>query len=840
MRGGARFADAAAAAAPGAAPRYWSAALQEAALASFIPWSSLVDERTVLTRGGDYLRCWRLEGIAFETAGARTIADCHESACNVLRTLGGGNFVLWTHVVHRRVAESLPAPSEPGFARDLDSQYQARILARPMMATELFVTLLYRPDADRSARAFGRTRRSQRQVRAAQQAALSELAEKGAMFAGGLRPFGPQALAAYAHGGAVYSELAEFLRFLVTGRWQRVPLVAGSLQRQLAGVRLFFGGSAVEVRELDDRRFGTLLDILEYPPAAQPGTLDCLLYQDAEFVQTQSFAMLAKRDALRALQIQQKQLLSSEDLAVSQVEQMTRALDEVADGALTVGEYHYSLLVWGRDLADTGARAARLAGALAEQGGVQLAFADLVPDAAYFAQWPGNFAWRAREAKLTSRAFAALSCNHSFAQGKREGNPWGPALTLLRTPSGTPFYLNLHASPEGEDSQDQKLPGNTFLLGSTGSGKTTLELFLLAQMRRFAPAPRLVLFDVDRGCEIFVRALRGRYLTLPVGRPTGLNPFEQPPTPAWIRMWEELVTFCVASPAMPLLPRDQAAISAAVRATAALEARYRRLSAVRQSLPKDSENSLYHRLGRWCRGGPLGWVFDEAPDALAGIAGLPAIGFDYTEFVNDALIRTPIMMYLLQIVESLIDGTRFVYAIAECWKALDDPVFLPFIKYKQKTIRKQNGIGIFDTQSPDDALRSPIARAMVEQCVTKICLPNPDAVAADYIEGFGLTIDEYEIVKALAHGATRRFLVKQNSRSAIAELDLSGMDDALLVLSGTTDNVLALDQIRARAGDDPDAWLPRLREAAQARRAALRTAQQTAAAVAGSAGKGSK
>jgi len=227
-------------------------------------------------------------------------------------------------------------------------------------------------------------------------------------------------------------------------------------------------------------------------------------------------------------------------------------------------------------------------------------------------------------------------------------------------------------------------------------------------------------------------------------------------------------------------------------------------------------------MGRWCRGGPLGWVFDEAPDALDGIEKLPAVAFDYTDFVNEPEIRTPIMMYLLQVVESLIDGSRFVYSIAECWKALDDPVFLPFIKYKQKTIRKQNGIGIFDTQSPDDALRSPIARAMVEQCVTKICLPNADALATDYIDGFGLTQDEYEIVKSLAHASTRRFLVKQNSRSAIAQLDLSAMEDALLVLSGTTDNVLLLDDIRAQVGDDPDVWLPLLRQAASARRERLK------------------
>ncbi|SPE27248.1 Type IV secretion/conjugal transfer ATPase, VirB4 family [Burkholderiales bacterium] len=803
-------------------PRFWSAAQTETPLAAFIPWSSLIDERTVLTRGGDYVRVWRLEGLAFETAGVKYIADCHESACNVIRTLGGGNFALWSHVAHRRVVESLPAPSDPPFAAELDREYQARLSVKPMMAMELYLTLLYRPFTGKAVRAFSSRRKSIEQVRRAQETALAELDEKGAILAGGLREFGPSQLASYDHDGVRHSELAEFLRFLVTGHWRRLPQLAGPLYRHLAGARVFFGGANVEVWDGQQRRYGTLVDILEYPPNAQPGTLDCLLYQDVEFLQTQSFAMLGKRDALAALQRQQKQLFSSEDLAVSQVEQMTQALDEVADGALTVGEYHYSLLVWGEDIRDAARRAASLTGALSEQAAVQLAPVDLVPDGAYFAQWPGNFQWRAREAKLTSRAFSALSCNHSFAQGKREGNPWGPALTLLRTPSGVPFFLNLHASPDGEDSADKKLPGNTFLLGSTGSGKTTLELFLLAQMRRFSPAPRMVLFDVDRGSEIFIRALRGRYLTLPIGKPTGLNPFQQPSTERWLRLWEELVKFCVRNEAMPLMPKDEAAISAAVRATSALDARYRRLSAVRQSLPKDSENSLYHRLGRWCRGGPMGWVFDEAPDTLAGIGQLPAVAFDYTEFVNEPQIRTPIMMYLLEVVESLIDGSRFVYSIAECWKALDDPVFVPFIKYKQKTIRKQNGIGIFDTQSPDDALRSPIARAMVEQCVTKICLPNADAVASDYVEGFGLTMDEYEIVKGLGHGAVRRFLVKQNSRSAIAQLDLSGMDDALLALSGTTDNVLLLDEIRASVGDDPDAWLPLLRQAARARREALK------------------
>jgi type IV secretion system protein VirB4 len=48
------------------------------------------------------------------------------------------------------------------------------------------------------------------------------------------------------------------------------------------------------------------------------------------------------------------------------------------------------------------------------------------------------------------------------------------------------------------------------------------------------------------------------------------------------------------------------------------------------------------------------------------------------------------------------------------------------------------------------------------------------------------------------------------------------MDDALTVLSGSVDNVALLDEIRARVGDDPSAWMPELFQAVQSRKASQR------------------
>jgi type IV secretion system protein VirB4 len=802
-------------------PRYWTQARAENPLARFVPFSSLVSAHDVITRGGDYLRVWRLDGVPFECADEHVIAERHEALCSLLRNLAGGQWAVWTHRVHRAITDRLHDPQEEGFARDLSQAYHGRLAERRMMSNELYLTLLYRPNVSRISRALQSTQRSREAIAQAQAEALRVMEERSALVDRVLRGFGPELLGARESRGRPYSEVAEFLGYLVNGIWRPVPVMHGPLYRILPVSRLSFGGDKLELRHGDARRYAALVDIKEYADGVEPGILNALLYEASEFIETQSFSILPRREAMRALELQRDQLIASDDVVASQVAEMDVALNELGDGQFCMGEYHYSLVVFGEDVADAGRRAAQAIGAVGEASSLQMAPVDLVADAAWFAQMPGNWQWRPRDAKLSSRAFAALASGHNFACGKRDGNPWGEALALLRTPSGQPFYLNLHASPDGEDSADKKLPGNTLIIGSTGVGKTTLEMFLLTLTRKWQPAPRLVLFDLDRGCEIAMRALGGRYLTLEAGKPTGCNPLQRDPTPARLQFWEQLIRTCIATPTMPLLPSDERAIAEAVKAVAMMPAQLRRFSTVRQNLPKTGENSLYERLGRWCRGGALGWVFDEADDRLADLQSASVIGFDTTEFLDLPEVRTPVMLYLLQVMEELVNGERLIYVISEFWKALDHPIFSDFAKQKQKTIRKQNGLGIFDTQSPSDVLRHPIGRTMVEQSVTKIFLANPEAVREEYVDGFGLSEAEFEIVRSLGAQGGRRFLVKQGHASAICELDLAGLEEFITVLSATTDNVALLDSVRERHGDDPCQWLPVLLRQVQDRKSRI-------------------
>jgi type IV secretion system protein VirB4 len=183
-----------------------------------------------------------------------------------------------------------------------------------------------------------------------------------------------------------------------------------------------------------------------------------------------------------------------------------------------------------------------------------------------------------------------------------------------------------------------------------------------------------------------------------------------------------------------------------------------------------------------------------------------------------------VMAYLLHITERLIDGQPFIYFMEEFWKPLMDDTFSDFALNKQKTIRKQSGLGVFVTQSPSDVLQHRIGKTMVEQSVTQIFLPNPRADHDDYVNGFKVTESEFRIIQNLGE-ASRMFLVKQGHRSAIVRFDLSGMTDILNVVSGSVDNVELLDQLRAEVGDEPSAWLPLFHARIAARRSIVAAAR---------------
>jgi type IV secretion system protein VirB4 len=599
------------------------------------------------------------------------------------------------------------------------------------------------------------------------------------------------------------SEVLEYLSTIYNGEDRAVLLPEGDVGNYLPYRRVSFGAQTAELGEAPgrDRSFLGIVSVKEYPGQSWPGMLDDLMRLPVEMVVTQSFAFVDRQAALGRVNLTLRRMRAADDEALSLRGELGVARDDVAAGRAAFGEHHLTIAVRGASPKEVDEGVAEVHAALTDLGVISVR-EEVALEPAFWAQFPGNFSYIPRQSLISSRNFASLASMHNFPIGKADGNHWGQAVTVLETTAAGPYFFNFHNGDLG----------NFTVIGPSGSGKTVILNFLLLQARKFQP--RLVFFDKDRGAELFLRAIGGRYDVLRVGEPSGLNPLLMEDTPANRRFLNDWLAALLGGPGRPLTAEETARIKDSVDASMDAPRSYRRMGHFAQLLrggERPQPGDLASRLAPWWGDGERAWLFDNAEDRVD--LSEAVIGFDMTKILDDPIVRTPAMMYLFHRVEQRLDGTPSIIVVDEGWKALDDEVFTGRIRDWEKTIRKRNGIVGFVTQNAEDALSSRIASAIVEQSATQIFMANSKAQARDYIDGFGLTRHEYDLLRALPDNA-HAFLIKHGRDSVVARLDLSGEKDLLTILSGRENTVRMLDAIRAETGDAPQAWMPRLLERA--------------------------
>jgi type IV secretion system protein VirB4 len=768
-----------------------------------IPFARRVDATTVLSDSGDLMTTWRVAGLAFESRSIESLGAALDALNVAIRSLANGTYSFWIHRVRRRVSDGMSLPQQP-FAKQVLEQYYRAMRNRGLIRMELYVTLIYRPAPQRNLNVFGSTAKNSQALQRARAAAREVLADAARLLEAALLDYQPCRLEDYWQEGRLWSAQLEFYAFLVNVEWGRVAVKDVPLWSYLPINRKLFGNEVIEIRGLAGARYASFLDLQDYADQSTPGILNPLLRLDAEFIETHSFSPMPRLAAAASLKRRQRQLASVEDDGVSQQSEIAQALDELSAGRFALGSYHFSLMILSDSALDL--KAKRVAAAeLLQKAGFRPAPIDLVIDAAFWAQLPGNWRYRPRIAELSSRNFLGLASLHSFNVGKRVGNPWGEALAIMTCPSGEPFYFNCHATEFDQDSTGEMALASTHIVGQSGEGKTVLAGFIGLSLAKYGA--ELVWFDKDHSAELLIRAIGGSYQTLRRGRASGLAPFKREAHDAEVLHWIDLVTLCATPEHRTLVPQELIDLEKAVRGAAVLPAELRGFGAVLQNLPKSKEDELYTRLSRWAAShdGPLAWALDNEVDAI-GFDGATAHGFDYTDLLDDAEALAPMMSHLLYRIEQRLDGRRFVYVMEEYWRVLQNPHFEAFAKDKQKTIRKKNGFGIYLTQSPSDTLQQRIARTLIEQTATFIFLPNPSADRDDYVKGFKLTEAEFEVVRSLPRGS-HLMLVKQGTSTSVCRLDLAGMRQALAVLSATPVQIERATQLRAVLGEDPACWL---------------------------------
>lgn len=795
-------------------------AKREAGLADRIPYTAHVAPNVVRTVAGDYVQTMRLSGASFATADDEDLNVRHERLNVLWRTIASPHLAVWTHVIRRAVSVEPQGEFPPGFAAQLLDAYRQRVRGR-LMCNELYVSLVYRPSAGRTTGLAARllTRADPNGAALELLDSLEQCAQLRQTVTEQLQTYDPEMLGVVERDGRPFSTLLEFFTLLLDTEPRAVALPRAPLSDVLGTTRPIFGAEAIEYRMPAATRVAGMLGIREYATPTSPGMFNGLLAAPFPFVMSQSFTFLSRATAQGLLVRQHNQMRNAGDFAVSQAEALHVALDELSGGEWVMGDHHWSLQVIAELTEDTADQDVarrlkplndRLAMATGLLVDTQFAFAreDLGMEAAWWSQLPGYFAMRPRKAPVTSRNFAAFASFDNYPIGRATSNHWGEAAALLVTPVRSPFHFSLHASdPRAADGGARRDVGHTLILGPTGSGKTVWIGFLLTMLTRFRTTQ--IVIDKERGLEILIRALGGPYAPLRNGIATGFNPLQLAPTAGNVDFLRQWLRVLVRRPDRPLSAREENELDQALRGVMALDHPTRRLSRVLEYLDVTDAEGICARLAPWCAdsSGEDAWVFDNPEDAfLPGLAEHAVMGFDITDFIEHARVRTPITMYLFHLVRSLVGSGRVVCWADEFSRQLDDEAFSGFAKDGLQTFRKLDAALVAAAQSPSNVIGSRIARTILEQTATKLFLPNPDATREDYIDGCSLTEREFLLVKLeLRPGSC---LIKQGHHSVVCTLDLRGCPDELAVLSGRASTGALMRELIERHGPAPEAWLP--------------------------------
>ncbi len=769
---------------------------------TFIPYQYHWDSETILTKKNSFLQIIKLDGFSFETADDEDVDMKKMVRNSLLKSMADGSFAVWFHTIRRRQS-AYPGGRQPaGFATYVDRLWRGKHHSKDSYINELYITVIRKPDTKGVAKVHHFLKKaSEAGNKAAQVEAMrdaqKELAEVVNRLAATLRDYGARVLTTYDNEHGTFSEPMEFLARLVNcGFSQQMRLTATNLAHCLPIQRLYFGDRAIEVTGAPKKRFAGMISIKEYAPATAAGLLDGFLQLPFEFIITQSFEFQNRSVNINKMQVTQRRMMAAEDAAISQIAEISDALDMAMSGHVAFGDHHMTIMCFEESLPEL-EKVLSLAIAELVNIGINPVREKFVMEQAYWAQLPGNLDCVARKSKISTMNLSGFASMHNYPTGKISGNHWGDAVTVFDTSSGTPYFFSFH----------QRDVGHTTIIGPTGAGKTVLLNFLCAQAQKFNC--RTFFFDKDRGAEIFVRAIGGKYTVIEPGKKCNFNPLQLPDTPENRTFLAEWLHALVTVHDEPFSAEDMDRLNEAVAGNYKLARKDRILRNIAAFLGIEGPGTIAGRLKMWHSGGPYAGLFDNDTDIVDFSIG-SSFGFEMGEVLKERISLAPTLLYLFHRISLSLDGTPTIIVLDEAWALIDNKIFSGRIRDWLKTLRKLNGMVVFATQSVEDATNSAISETLIQQTATQIFLPNPKATDA-YRKAFMISDREFNLLKTTDPGS-RFFLVKQGKDVVVARIDLSGMDEVINVLSARAETVAILDEVRGKVGDAPENWMAPFQE----------------------------
>lgn len=767
----------------------------EVPVPDFVPYACHYDSNTILTKNGELIQTIKITGFSYERVGAEKV-DLRETVRKAVQSsVKSGSFSLWFHTIRRKTNLAPGGDYSDTFSQDLNERWIERHQWEDKYVNELYITIIHEGiSADiKKAKEYLRSlffraykKHHERHLSKAW-VELNEVTEEMLLM---LRHYGARRLSLITTREGIYSEMLQFFGKILHLSEEKVLIPVMDASEYLATHRVAFGFNTLEIIGKKGKRFGAIFTIKEYHEIS-PGVLDKLLQLPQEFIIAQSLDFIPRKEAVEDYEYQDYVLKVSDDQEFADFVGLTGFLASDSRGSTNYAKQQITILLLAEALDVLASEVTQALGAVKSLGLVAVR-EDMRMEECYWAQLPGNFSFLTRQNTIDTARVGGFASLHNFPAGQASGNLWGPAVSVLYTAIGTPYFFNFHYHDNG----------HTTIVGPHGSGKTVILNFMLSQARKFNC--RLFFFDQMFAAKVFIKAVGGSY--------NAINPQEDTPSSvrynplllpdvlenrAFLERW---LGYLMKPGGEKLSEEEWELAKQLVEKLCNLPPEKRQLS----ELMQQCEPSVAERFAPWYGTGKYAHLFDNKDDGFD--VSLPIQAWEMNEVVKEKDTIGPVVSYLFHRIERLLDGTPTIIVLDEAWKLVNNPIFAPGMGDWLDRLREHNAMVIFATETIDEASKRAITGVIIEKIATQIFLPNPKGSDA-YEEVWGLSAEEHEKLRGM-QSDERQFLLKHGNVAVVAKLDLYGMDDMLAVLSGGEKTVQVMNDVIAEVGDDPEGWLP--------------------------------
>lgn len=768
-----------------------------AVLSDLLPWGFFLGKGLIVNKDGSFQKTISFRGPDLASSTKEQLVATRARVNNALRRLGSR----WCLHIEacRRPAPHYPSSQFPDpYSAAVDDERRQAFEQRQVQAFEsdYFLTFTYLPPEERIGRAEAVMMENAHQASGGLYAAertrfLDTVNNIVAILEGFMpyvRPLDDDETLTYLHDCISDHSLPI-----------RTPAVPFGLDALLPDAHLV-GGLQPKLGEMHMRTIG----VQAFVGQTVPGILDALNNLPFGYRWVSRFLPLDKQDANKSLTTLRqrwfakrkgiwtliKEALSNSESGLEDSDAVNKAAD--ANAALEVlgadlasfGYFTPTITIMDTDLDQLEFKRRAVQQVLDQQGLVSR-LEDTNAVEAWLSSLPGHAYANCRRPLVSSANLVDLMpLSAIWAGPDRDDHLAAPPLMMTQTGGSTPFRLSLH---QGD-------VGHTMIVGPTGAGKSVLLNFMAIQFRR-APGAQVFFFDKGSSARSTTYFVGGEFYALGSGAEDAtfqpLAEIDEDATRGWASEW---IGGLVARQDVPVTPELKKEIWDALGGLASRPKEQRTLTLFRAFVQNAAVKSA---LEPFVGSGPYADILDANASQLRE--------GDWQTFEMEALYGrppaiAPTLDYLFHRLEARFDGRPTLLVLDEAWLFLDDPLFAGKIREWLKTLRRRNVSVIFASQSLGDIANSKIASALIENCPTRIFLPNDRAeepkTRALY-ESFGLSARQIQIISTAVPKS--QYYYQSQAGNRLFELGLS-RTALTIVGSSSRDDLNAMDDILARNG----------------------------------------